>query len=56
MVGVSFAVCRERYTSGSTPFSRLGVPGRLLMCHDSTIQQDYIRAMDVGPGLRHSPR
>ena len=39
-VGVSFAARRERYTSGSGPFSRLRVPGRLLMYHDSTRQRD----------------
>ena len=39
--GVSFAARRERYTSGSSPFSRLRVPGRLLMYHDSMKQCDY---------------
>ena len=45
MVGVSFTVCRERYTSGSGPFSWLRVPGRLLMCHDlifCTIEGFYL--------------
>ena len=37
---MSFVARRERYTSGSGPFSRLRVPGRLLMYHDSTRQRD----------------
>ena len=39
-VGVSFATCRERYSSGSGPFSRLRVSERLFMYHDSTMQNE----------------